>query len=99
MALTNRCDEIHDAGREVFRASRTALEAESFLREKGREVFKENLVLLGVRFAVIDLVNFQQREVTLSILWRPNLPRNAIAGAQIEAANLAWGDVDIVGAG
>ena len=91
--------QINDAGGEVFRAARAALEAESFLGKEGGEVLKENLVLLCVWFAVVDLINFEQREVALSVLRRTNLPCDAVAGAQIEAADLARGDVDVVGPG
>ena len=47
----------------------------------------------------VDLVDLDQREVTLPVLWRTDLAFDRIAGVQVEAANLRRRDVDVVGAG
>ena len=56
-------------------------------------------MLLGVRLAEVDLVNLEHGEVALAVLGRPNLAGQAVAGAQIEAANLAGRNIDVVRAG
>jgi hypothetical protein len=50
------------------------------------------------RFAV-DLVDLDQREVALAVLGRADLALDGVAGVQVEAADLARADVDVVGAG
>ena len=74
------------------------LEDEALLRIERREVLEEQLVarLLG-RFEV-DRFDLDQREVALPFLGRPDLPRDGVAGLQVELADLRRGDVDVVGA-
>ena len=49
------------------------------------------------RAIVVDLPDFQQREVALAVLRRTNEPGYRIAGAQVEAPDLAGTDVNVVG--
>jgi hypothetical protein len=53
--------------------------------------------ILG-RSKLISL-DLQQREVALAVLRRADLAGDGVAGAQVEAADLAGRDVDVVGAG
>ena len=48
---------------------------------------------------VVDLVDLEQREITLAILGGADGAGNGIAGAQVEAAYLAGGYIDVVRAG
>ena len=47
----------------------------------------------------IDRIDLEQREITLSILGRPDLAFHRIAGAQTKAAHLGGGDINIIGPG
>ena len=47
----------------------------------------------------VDLVDLEQREITLALLGRTNLAFNRIARAQTKAPNLARRDIDIVRTG
>ena len=49
--------------------------------------------------AEIDLAHFQQGEIALAVLGRANLAGDGVAGAQVEATDLAGGDIDVVRAG
>ena len=44
----------------------------------------------------IDRVDLEQREIALALLGAADLPFDGIAGAQAEAANLRWRDIDVV---
>ena len=47
----------------------------------------------------IDFIDLEQRKITLVILGWPDLTADGVAGAQIEAPDLAGRHVDIVGTG
>src|SRR5262249_39549320 len=57
--------------------------------------------LLGQQFrvAVIDRFNAEEGEISLVFLGWPDLTRNHRARAQAKPANLAWRNIDVVGAG
>jgi len=56
-------------------------------------------VLGGRRRIEIDRVDPQHGEEFFFVLGRPDHARQGVAGAQVELADLARGDVDVVGAG
>ena len=91
-------DQVDDAGGDVFGAAVAALEIEPLVREQGRQVLEQQLVLLVVRLAEVDLVDLQHGEIALAVLGRADLAGQAVAGSQVEAADLARRDVDVVGA-
>ena len=62
------------------------------------QILEQHLVARAVGGIEIDLTNLQQREVPLAILGRTDEAGERVAGAQVEAANLARADVNIVGA-
>ena len=66
---------------------------------EGRQVLKQHLVARAVRRIKIDFADLQQREVALAVLGWADEAGNRIAGAQVEAPDLARTDVDVVGAG
>src|SRR5690606_20257990 len=47
----------------------------------------------------IDIVDFQQREITLAFFGWPDLAGDGVAGAQVEAADLAGRYINVIGAG
>jgi hypothetical protein len=68
-------------------------------RVQRRQVLEQDLVLGGLRRLAIDAVDLDQGEVALAFLGRADLAFDGVAGAQVEAADLARADVDVVGAG
>src|SRR6185503_1911296 len=68
-------------------------------REQRRQVLEEHLALRVLGRVVVDLADLQQREVALAVLRWADQPRDGVARAQVEAANLARAHVDVVGAG
>ena len=54
-------------------------------------------MLVVFRCAVVDLVELVQREVTLAVFRRADFTFDHVAGVQVEAADLAWADVDVIG--
>ena len=64
----------------------------------GPEVVERDPVLGLLRLLEVDLLDLEQREVALALLGRPDLAHDRVAGAQIEALDLAGRDVDVVGA-
>ena len=64
-----------------------------------RQIVEDDFLRQNVGIVVVDGLDTQEREVAFVFLGRPNLAGDDAAGAQAEAANLAWRDVDVVGAG
>src|SRR5690606_12915200 len=48
------------------------------------------------RTVVVDLVDLEQREITFALFRWPDFAGNSIAGSQVETADLARGDINIV---
>ena len=99
LAFADRRDQIDDAGGQILGAAVAALELEALGREQRRQILEQDLVRGVLRRVEIDLADLEQREVALAVLRRPDQARDGVAGAQIEAADLAGRDIDVVGAG
>ena len=65
----------------------------------GGQVVEADLLAELVGVLVVDRLDPQQGEVPLVLLGRADLAGDDRAGLQAEAADLAGGDVDVVGAG
>ena len=65
------------------------LELELFVGIKRRQIVEIDAVAKLVGLVEIDLVDLEQREISLAILGRADLALDRIAGAQAEAAHLA----------
>ena len=76
-----------------------ALEPELLLGEQRRQVLEHDLVLALLGRQAVDLVDLDQREVALAVLGHPHFAFDHVAGVQVEAADLAGREVDVVGAG
>lgn len=98
LALADGRDHVDDAGGQVFGAAVALFETQGFLGEQGCEVFEQDLVVGGLRPLEIDLIDFQQREVALAFLGGTDPAGDGVAGPQIEPADLARRDIDVVGA-
>ena len=64
-----------------------------------RQVLEQHLVARAIGRIEIDLADLEQREVALAILRRADEAGDGVAGAQVEAADLAGRHVDVVRAG
>ncbi len=96
LAFADRRDQVDDARRQVFARAVAALELEPLGRMQRRQVLEQNLVLRAFRRIEVDLADLQQREVALAVLRRTDQAGDRVAGAQVEAADLARADVDVV---
>ena len=63
---------------------------------QGGEVLEQDLVAGVFRPVVVDPIHLQQGEVALAFLGGADLAGDGVTGAQVEAAHLAGGDVDVV---
>ena len=96
LPFTDWGQQVHHAAGVVV-ADR--LELEPLIGIQRRQVIEEDLVAGFLWRFEVDGVDFDQGEVALAFLGRADLAADGIAGAQIETADLAGRDVDIVGTG
>src|SRR5438876_5904260 len=75
------------------------LEAQVLVGVERRQVVEEDLVARLLRLVEGDGLDLEQREVALAFLGGADLSGDHVAGAQVEAADLARRDVDVVGTG
>ena len=99
LAFADRRHQVDDPRRQVFGAAVADFQLQTLLRKQRRQVLKDDLVPCLFRGFEVDLVDLEQREVALAFLRRPDLAGYIVAGAQVEAPDLAGGDVDIVRSG
>src|ERR1019366_7176118 len=94
---------LADGGQQVHHAAGVILfdgfQFEPLIGIERRQVVEEDLVAGFLGRLEVDGIPLDEGEVALAFLWRPDLPADGVAGAQIETADLAGRDVDIVGAG
>jgi hypothetical protein len=72
---------------------------ERLVREQRRQVLEQDPMFGRLRRLDVDLVNLDQREITLTIFRCAHFAFDRVARVQIEPANLRGRDVDIVGRG
>src|SRR5208337_4683717 len=96
LAFADRRDQIDDAGGQILVI---VFELDALLGIERGEVVEQDLVARLFRVLVVDRFNLEQREVALAFFWRANQAGNHVAGAQIELANLARRNINVVGAG
>src|SRR5690606_39993268 len=99
LALADGGDEVGDAAGEVLGAAVARLQHQPLVGEQGREVLEEDLVAGVFRLVEVDVIDLEQGEVALAFLGGADLAGDAVAGAQVEAPDLAGGDIDVDGAG
>ena len=96
LAFADRRDDVDDAAGDVFLGADVALQRHLLRREQRRQVFEQDLVLGIFRRLAVDLVHLDQGNVTFAFLGGADLALDRIAGMQVEAANLARADVNVV---
>ena len=94
--LADGRQQIDDPGGEILTAAVAALQHQAFPGKDGRQVLEEHLVLAVFGGLEVDGIHLDQRKVALALLGWPDTSGDGIAGAQVEALDLAWRDVDIV---
>ncbi len=99
LTFADRGAEIDDAGHQVFGGTVAGLHDQALIGEQRGKVFEQDLVLGVFRLVEVDRINLQQGKVALAVFWRANLAGNGITGTQVETADLAGRDVDVVRAG
>ena len=99
LAFTYGGSQVQHAGCDVFGRAVAALHAQTLVGVQRGQVLEQDLVADVFRAVVVDLVDLEQREITFALFRWPDLAGNGIAGSQVETADLARGDVDIVRAG
>ena len=60
------------------------------------EILEQDFILGVFGGLVVNLVDFKQRKITLTVFGRANLARDCIAGTQVKAADLRGGDIDVI---
>src|SRR5690606_18619424 len=93
LALSDRVHQVHDAPGEIILSS---LQPDLFLRIERCKVLKERSFASHVRMLKVDRLDFDQREVPLSILGRTDLTGNRITGSKVKLAYLRRRNIDIV---
>jgi hypothetical protein len=64
-----------------------------------RQVLEQILCFEASGGSWLMLVDLDQREIAFAVLGGADLALDRVAGVQVEAADLDWADVDVVGAG
>ena len=96
LALADRCHQIDGACRQILGGAVAALELQPLGRMQRGQVLEQHFAARALRRVEIDLAHLEQGEVALAVLRRTDQPGNRVAGAQVEAADLARGDVNVV---
>ncbi len=99
LALADRSAQVDDPAGQVFGGTVAGFHLQALVGEQRRQVLEQDLVLGVFRPVEVDGIDLQQGEVTLPFLRRADLANDGIAGTQVEAADLARRNVDIVRAG
>src|ERR1044072_390901 len=95
LALAHGGDQVHHPRGHVA----GHLELQALLRVEGRQVVEEDLVPGDLGVLEVDRLDLDQGEVPLALLGLPDRAGDGVAGAQVEAPDLARGDVDVIRAG
>ena len=98
LSLADRCNDVDDPPSDVLLALDVALELHLHLGKKGRQILEHHLVFVVLRATTVDLVELVQRKVAFTVLGCAYFAFDHVSGMQIEAADLAGADIDVVGA-
>ena len=93
LALADGGHEVHDAGRVVVRIR---LQTQALVGIKGGQIVKEDFIPGDGGVFEIDRLHLEEGEVALPFLGGPDLPRDGVAGAQVEPPNLGGRHIDVI---
>src|SRR5205807_882571 len=99
LALANRRDQVDGARGQILGGAVAAFELQTLGRMERRQVLEQHLVARALGRIEVDLADLQQREIALAVLRRADQAGDGVAGAQVEAADLAGAHVNVVGTG
>ncbi len=97
LPLADRGHDVDHTADDVLFPLDVALQTHVLRGEQRREVLEHDLVLVLLRGHAVDAVDLHQSKVTLAILGYTYLTLDGVASVQIETADLAGRDVDVVG--
>src|SRR5690606_12300569 len=99
LTFTNGSNQIKNAGGKVFGRAVTQFQHQALVREQRGKVFKQNFVFGAFRLVAVNFVNFQQGKIAFAFFRRADFTADFIDLAQVKAADLTGGYIDIVRAG
>ena len=97
LAFADGRDEVDDAAGDVLVALDLAFELELLRGKQRRQVLEHDLVLALLGRDTVHAVDLDQREIAFTVLGHPDFTFDHVAGVQVEAADLARAEVDVVG--
>ncbi len=99
LAFADRRHDVDDAGREILLGRILVFHLQPFVRIERRQIVEVDFVLGLLGVFEVERVDLEQSEIAFAFLRRADVAVDGVAGAQAETADLAWADVDVVGAG
>src|SRR5690606_40874656 len=84
------------AAGEVLGGAAAGFHLQALVGEQRRQVLEQYLVLRVLRPIVVDRVDLEQGEVAFAFLRRADFSDDGVAGAQVEATDLAGRHIDVV---
>ena len=96
LTLAHRCQQVEHAARDAF-THRFHLDA--FIGVQRRQVVEQNLVARFFRRFKVDRLNLDKREVLFALVRAADIAADRVAGFEIEFADLAGRNVNVVRAG
>src|SRR5690625_2320328 len=96
LPFTDGRKDVENATGDIFIAFDISLEAHALVRMQRSQVLKHNSMFDGLGLHAVDLVDFDQGEITFAIFWRADLALDRVPSVKVKAANLRRGDINIV---
>jgi hypothetical protein len=95
LSLPDRSDEVdHSHGDRAVVS--VYFESQALFRVSGAEALETQALRRIVWIRSVERLDLQECQITLTSLRRPDLARNRIARAQVEAFDLRGADVDVI---
>ena len=99
LAFADRGDDVDDARGEILLGRILEFHLQPLVGIERRQIVEIDLVARFLGVLEVERVDLEQSEVTLAFLGAADMAVDGVAGAQAEAADLRWRNVDVVGAG
>ncbi|EKE18152.1 MAG: hypothetical protein ACD_10C00108G0004 [uncultured bacterium] len=99
LAAADWGDHVDDAAGDVFIGLDVTLQTQHARWVQRRQVFEHDFVFVRFRRKAVDRFQLGQRHVTFAIFRGADFALNGVAGAQVEAAYLRRGNVDVIRVG
>ena len=96
LSFSNRAKQVEHAARQIFTRR---FHFQAALGIERREVIEEYFISRDFGVLEINRLDFDEREIALTVFGRPNLSRDGVAGPQVELPDLRRGNVNVIRAG